>query len=213
MAVYPLAESVGDKKPEADAQREREETTLATVFFDDSDIPPCPTEPTEVLAQQTLPDSDPSIIKMRFTTALEQDEEVKKALAALADVLSNGSSVSSSGGDNVQAQHLMHSGAAQASAASLLAGLQHSATATPAESASVAPLLASAPQDLSALLAKLAPAAAPLSVATPAPLVTQATAVLPVVGGPAPIASGYGYSAVSFNSSRALCLVARKYAN
>lgn len=83
MAVYPVADLMGSNKSEVDVQSEREKDVLAVTYFDESDIPPSPYEPASLLQEVTLSDDSMQVKKMKLGYSLEGDTEVTEAIAAL----------------------------------------------------------------------------------------------------------------------------------
>lgn len=77
---YPNAELIGERKPEAETQTEREASVLAVTYFDESEVPACPTEPAEVVAQMPLPDTQ--IPRMPLSWDLQKDDFIQMQIAA-----------------------------------------------------------------------------------------------------------------------------------
>jgi hypothetical protein len=71
---------MGEQKSEVDTQTEREAGVLAVTYFDDAEIPPCPTEPAAVVNEMPLPDSQ--IVQMNFSWDMRRNDQVQMAIAA-----------------------------------------------------------------------------------------------------------------------------------
>ena len=71
---------MGDRKSELDIQTEREAGVLAVTYFDESEIPICPTEPASVVNELPLPDD--KITQMNLSWDMRKDDQVQMAIAA-----------------------------------------------------------------------------------------------------------------------------------
>lgn len=77
---YPNPDLMGERKSEVDMQTEREAGVLAVTYFDEAEIPPCPTEPASVVKEMPLPDD--KITQMNLSWDMRKDDQVQMAIAA-----------------------------------------------------------------------------------------------------------------------------------